>query len=48
MLNHSAEEPSERGTGLVTVLFERRVEQRLPRLFALKEKVDGGERFDDR
>lgn len=34
-------------TGILTVLMERLEKQRLPRILALKEKVDGGTKLDD-
>ena len=34
-------------TGLIEVLLERLEKQRLPKLLAIKEKVDGGHSLDD-
>ncbi len=34
-------------TGLIEVLLERLEKQRLPRLLAIKEKVEGGHSLDD-
>jgi ATP-dependent helicase/DNAse subunit B len=34
-------------TGVLVVLMERLEKQRLPRILALKEKVDGGKKLDD-
>jgi hypothetical protein len=38
---------SKEDEGLIQVLLEKLEKQRLPRLFALKEKVDGGSSLDD-
>ena len=38
---------STKDTGLIEVLLERLEKQRLPRLLAIKEKVDAGESPDD-
>lgn len=38
---------SKEDEGLIQVLLEKLEKQRLPRLFALKEKVDAGESLDD-
>jgi hypothetical protein len=38
---------SDDDAGLITVLLERLEKHRLPRLLALKEKVDGGELLDE-
>ncbi len=41
-------EKSARETGVLTALMERMEKQRLPRILELKDKVDRGDRLEDR